>query len=173
MKDMEQMNVPAKVKPPKRRGRTIKQYREAIRITKGNRSAAARLLGIGRSAVSEACKRHPELAELCDSFIDEMLDVSVETIFDRALRGDEWAVDKVIRYWGHRRGIIERKEITGKEGEGLMSHETKLEAKIAILLHSEDGSLLLERLFNGFNVDGVPELVERNPNGETPQDNQE
>jgi len=149
-----------KTKQSIRRGRTKKHYREALRITKGNRTAAARLLGVSRGAVSQACKNYPELADLCESFIDEMLDVSVETILDRAIKGDEWAIDRVIQYWGHRRGIIKRTEVTGKEGEALMSHETKLDAKIAIMLHSTEGMKLLERLFDGFGIDGVPELPE-------------
>lgn len=50
---------------------TREAYRVALAASRGNRTAAARLLGVSRQAVHLAINRHPELADVGRSFDPE------------------------------------------------------------------------------------------------------
>ena len=104
------------------------------------------MLGVTRQAVHIYVNNHPDLKELAESFVDEMLD-NVEANIARGVgRGSLEYTKLAVRYYGHRRGLIERKEITGEDGAPLISEGTKIEAQAALVLHTEDGQKLLDIL---------------------------
>jgi hypothetical protein len=130
---------------------TKKQYREAIKIAKGVQCEAADLLGVTRQAVHQYLKAHPDLKEFSESFTEIMLDRMERHIADRVERGDIEGLKLAAKYYGHRRGLIERKEITGEDGQPLISEGTGINADMALILHSEDGQRFLD-LLNGLSI---------------------
>jgi hypothetical protein len=125
---------------------TKRQYREAIRIARGVQCEAARLLGVSRQAVNQYLENHPDVKELAESFVEEMLDNAEGQIARGVERGSLEYVKLAVRYYGHRRGLIERKEITGEGGAPLISEGTTVDANLALILHSEDGQRFLDLL---------------------------
>jgi len=125
---------------------TKKQYREALRLTKGCYAEAGKLLGVTRQAVFDYVKKHPDLKRMVEEFQEIMLDYVEKSIFDRVMENDLEGIRLAAKYYGHRRGLIERKELTGKDGEPLLSHQTQIDAKIAVLLHNPEVQKILEVL---------------------------
>lgn len=141
---------------------TKRQYREAIKRSRGVLCEAATMLGVTRQAVQYYIKKHPELRELAESFIDEMLDNAEDNIARGVARGSLEYTKLAVRYYGHRRGLVERKEITGEDGAPLLSEGTKIEAQAALILHTDDGQKLLDIL----NDLAIPRLKDPRSQGD-------
>ncbi|MBW1998599.1 MAG: hypothetical protein JRJ29_11615 [Deltaproteobacteria bacterium] len=136
---------------------TKKQYREALKLTKGCYAEAGKLLGVSRQAVFDYVQRYPDLKKMVEGFQEIMLDYVEKSIFDRVMENDLEGIRLAAKYYGHKRGLIERKELTGKDGEPLLSHQTQIDAKIAVLLHNPEVQKVLEVL------DGIKELSIQGP----------
>jgi len=136
---------------------TKKQYREALKLTKGCYAEAGKLLGVSRQAVFDYVQRYPDLKKMVEGFQEIMLDYVEKSIFDRVMENDLEGIRLAAKYYGHKRGLIERKELTGKDGEPLLSHQTQIDAKIAVLLHNPEVQKVLEVL------DGIKEFSIQGP----------
>lgn len=142
---------------------TKRQYKEALRIARGVYVEAARILGVSRQAVRQYCESHPDLEVFAESFVDEMLD-NAEANLARRVEKDEFeAIKLAFRYYGHRRGLIERKEFTGEDGKPILSEGTTVKADTALLVHTDEGQKFLE-LLTGVSI---TKLLDKPPREES------
>lgn len=109
---------------PKEQGhyiRTVDEVKEAIELNGGLLSFAARSLGISRSALSERIKKNPDLAAFVQEIREETLDKAENQLIIAMESGDIQAIKFMLRNLGKERGYIERRELTGKDGQALMT----------------------------------------------------
>ena len=133
---------------------------QAIRGSKGFVTVIAKRAACSRNTVYSYIEKYPKIREAITDEKETLKDFAESKLFTNIEEGKETSLIFYLKTQAKDRGYVERHEVTGKEGDALMSHQTKLEAKIAVLLHSETGSKLLEACFDGFGVDGVEQLPE-------------
>jgi len=89
---------------------TADQVAEALRLNRGNASAAARVLECHPDTIRNYCARYPEVQKARESGGEVRLDLA-EAALDRAVtKGEGWAVCFLLKTQGKRRGYIERAE---------------------------------------------------------------
>lgn len=94
---------------------TTEQACAALLRTKGNISAAARLLGLTRAAFdNEYVKKIPEVMEAKNQARQIILDVTEDILEKRIRKADPWAVCFTLKTIGKDRGYIEKMEIGGR-----------------------------------------------------------
>lgn len=106
---------------PEKRTHPLEKYpptaiEEALRRTHGVKGTAAKLLGCDVRTINAAIKRYPALAEIRDEEVENLLDVAETQTYLALSKGRAWAVTKVLRIFGHRRGLVEHHKIEGPEG---------------------------------------------------------
>src|SRR5262249_35192224 len=83
---------------------TIEQIADALKAMNGNISAAARSLGLCRSAVWDRITKSSTLQQVCHDARQARVDIA-ESSLDRAvLAGEAWAVSLILRTLGRDRG---------------------------------------------------------------------
>ena len=98
---------------------TDEQIADALEKTKGNISAAARLLECERSTIHKRIDNRPELAVMLAEAREALVDAA-ETAIDKLIKeGNVAAIIFTLKTQGKRRGWIERQEITGADGDPL------------------------------------------------------
>jgi len=94
---------------------SVEKMAEAIRLAKGNITAAAEALGYSRETLSRHVSKHPELQAAKSVGEDLRLDIA-ETMLDRAVaNGEAWAICFFLKTRGKARGYTERHEVTGAD----------------------------------------------------------
>lgn len=123
------------------------QVKAAIKASKGNLTAASRLLGLSRGAVWARVQKSPKLKELVDSFDDKLLDTAIRNVQAAAERGEQWATRLILQYRGHKRGWVPRSELTGADGQPVGSTKTALSVEEMKRLHaSPEAKAMVEKL---------------------------
>ena len=123
------------------------EYREALKITSGVYVEAANLLGVRRQTVREFVERHATLKKEVKEYHEILLDYTEKGLIDGVKRNDLECMKLVLKYYGHKRKLVPRRELTGKDGEDLMDKSgTQIDAKIAMLLHQPEFEKFIEIL---------------------------
>ena len=92
------------------------QYIAAIHKSRGLLTAAADSLGVSRSALYDAAKRHPEIQQAIEDARDRTTDLAEGKLFQKINEGDNTAIIFYLKTQGKKRGYVERQEVTGAEG---------------------------------------------------------
>lgn len=91
--------------------RTPEDYIEAVREAQGLLTVAARRLGVGRSAIYDMAKRHPEVQEAIDEARERMTDLAEGKLYSKISDGDITSIIFYLKTQGKRRGYVEKQEI--------------------------------------------------------------
>lgn len=83
---------------------------EAIRKFNGNLKMAAQMLGVNRSSLDKYRQENPAVNAVCQEEWESKLDNTESVLYNRAMRGEGWAVTFLLKTQGRGRGYIERGE---------------------------------------------------------------
>lgn len=98
---------------------TDEQIAHALRLQRGNISAAAEALGVARSTIHRRINTNPELDAICTDARENLIDVAENALLKLINEGNVAAVIFALKTQGRSRGYSERLEITGKDGEAI------------------------------------------------------
>ena len=125
---------------------TVEQVAEALRLSAGIQSLAAKRLKCDRKTVSNYIKAHPSLAALIEEIVEESLDLAEGQLLKSIGEGDKTAIIFYLKTKGKQRGYIERGELTGKDGgavaikqEDIDAGREKLISAFAVLSQGKNG----------------------------------
>lgn len=121
MTSKPQKTTPLKIKRT-RAILTDEQIADALTKTKGNISAAARLLECDRSTIHSRIVERPSLAVVLSDAREGLVDSAEDALSKLINEGNVAAIIFTLKTQGKRRGWIERQEITGADGETLAVH---------------------------------------------------
>jgi hypothetical protein len=82
----------------------------AIKKYNGNLVMAAQMLGASRSALDTYRQSNPAVNAVCQEEWESKLDNTESVLYNRAMRGEGWAVTFLLKTQGRGRGYIERGE---------------------------------------------------------------
>ena len=105
--------------PPSKPRYQAEQVIEALRQNRGLVTAAARQLGCEPLTVRNYIARYPTVAAALVEAREAMLDVAEASLFKEISQGDMSAIRYYLSTQGKARGYVERKEVTGADGEAL------------------------------------------------------
>jgi len=100
--------------PPKKF--SIAQAEEALLKNYGNVSAAARALGVTHPTLFYALKKHERLQKARALAEERVLDLAENSLVKGAREGEAWAVCFLLKTKGRKRGYVERRELSGADG---------------------------------------------------------
>lgn len=86
-------------------------YIRAIQEANGMLTVAAKKLGVGRSAIHEMAKRHPEIQEAINETRERMVDFAENKLFEKISQGEIVAILFYLKTIGKSRGYVERQEV--------------------------------------------------------------
>lgn len=90
---------------------------EQLLASEGNKSHAARALGISRRRIGERIDRSPALTALCQDVVEEVLDQAETNVYADVRKNDATANRFVLATRGKERGWSSGVAGTGKNGE--------------------------------------------------------
>lgn len=96
---------------------TVAQIEEALRQTMGAITLAAERLGASYNTVRRYVDRSPNLQKLIEHYRERRVDKAELKLEQALTNGEPWAISLVLKTLGRNRGYVERKEITGAEGD--------------------------------------------------------
>lgn len=100
--------------PPKKF--SIAQAEEALLKNYGNVSAAARALGVDHSTLWHRIKRAERLQDARRDAEEQTLDLAENALVGAVKKGEAWAVCFLLKTKGRKRGYVERRELSGADG---------------------------------------------------------
>lgn len=89
---------------------TAQAVAQALRLHRGNISAAAQTLGVSRMTVHRYLQRYPTLRLVREEALGELLDMAEAKLVELVQAGDLRAITFVLRTLGRDRGYSERQE---------------------------------------------------------------
>lgn len=100
---------------------SIDTVKEALIKANGKVSEAAKKLGVSVPTVYNYIDRYPELKEIRQNAVEALIDLAESALEKKIKRGDTTAIIFTLKTQGKNRGYIERQEITGKDGQPVIS----------------------------------------------------
>jgi len=107
------------IKPLRRPDLKAKEIAETIEKNKGNISACARQLGLGRYSLYIRIRQEPTLKKALEQSRETMLDMAESVLYSKVLQGSTPELIFFLKTQGRNRGYVERQEITGRDGEAI------------------------------------------------------
>lgn len=104
------MKTPTKGKRVRQPKRTTQEIIDAVKKTDGRLTFAAKLLGVAYSTMMNYIKR-PGVAEAIKEAQENELDFAEHQLKKNINRGDQRAVEFLLKTKGKHRGYVERKEV--------------------------------------------------------------
>lgn len=101
--------------PPKKY--SIRQAEEALLKNYGNVSAAAKALGVDHSTLFHALKKHERLQAARREAEEQTLDLAENSLVTAVKNCEAWAVCFLLKTKGRKRGYVERRELSGPDGD--------------------------------------------------------
>lgn len=100
---------------------TVAQVEHALKQTSGNVSAAARALGVSRTAMYNKINNHDSLKEVLTDAREELVDIAETALRSEVLAKNITAIIFTLKTLGKDRGYVERTqtELSGKDGAPL------------------------------------------------------
>ena len=104
---------------------TTQEVIEAIQAAKGLKSVAARRLGCSWWTVHRMCQRHPTVQRAYEETREQLVDLAEAKLMVKLNIGEDSSIIKwVLATLGKDRGWVERKELTGADGQSLQVNVT-------------------------------------------------
>jgi hypothetical protein len=96
---------------PRHEKHTVAKMSEAIVLSDGLVTLAAKRLSMSFQALYKAVKRHPELQRVIDEANEQIVDLAEHSLKKKILSGDIAAIIFTLKTRGKSRGWVERQEI--------------------------------------------------------------
>ena len=109
--------------PKKRHRWTDDELIAGLKSAGGMVHLAARQLGCAPTVIYRRLKRSERLREVLEDQREEFLDIAEASLKRKVIDGEGWAVCFTLKTLGKSRGYVERKELTGANGERLVPRE--------------------------------------------------
>ena len=87
---------------------------------RGNLSMVAKELHVSRTTLYAYIKDKPTIQAAIDEARETMVDNVESKLYSRALEGSEASMIFFLKTQGKRRGYVERQELTGADGKGIV-----------------------------------------------------
>ena len=98
---------------------TQKQIIEALRVSGGAITRAAKIVGCSPQTIYNYAAKYPRVKEALEEPRELMVDVAESQLKQALQRGERWAVQLVLQTLGGKRGYSERREIGTIDGQPL------------------------------------------------------
>ena len=98
---------------------TAAQVVQALNDCQGMIYLAARRLGCSPVTIWSYCKRFKTVRDARRQKRGELVDTAELALIKGVQQGEPWAVVFALKHLGRRRGYVERRELTGKQGDNL------------------------------------------------------
>lgn len=106
-------------KPGRKESWTIEEVGRALALSGGIANRACKKLGCDPKTVRRYIERHPELEAICNECREGLKDDAEDQLAKAVRRGEAWAVKFFLLTQARDRGYVDRKEVTGADGEPL------------------------------------------------------
>ena len=107
---------------------SAKQIIEALEDTKGMKTLAAKKLGCSYNTIQRYINEYPTVKEAYEKAHNLMGDAVELKLYEKAMSGDTTAMIFMLKTKFKERGYVERKEVTGKDGEAMEhTHSGKIQ----------------------------------------------
>jgi hypothetical protein len=94
----------------------------AVKEANGFLSLAASKLGCDYTTIHNYSQRHEQVKDAIDSCKEHMLDFTEGKLYEAIRKGELAAIFFYLKTQGKKRGYIERQEVTGNNGEALITN---------------------------------------------------
>ena len=112
------------------RGKYSKQHIiQALKESKGLIHLAAKRVGCAPKTIYNYRDRYPEIEECIRNEREEFIDIAELSLYKRALDGDSWAVQFVLRTIGKDRGYSIESDVTVHHDFGVMRAPEPIDAE--------------------------------------------
>ena len=101
-------------------GKSVAEIERRIHDKRGNVAAVARSFGLSRTQIYRRIQKSIKLQAALVESRETMLDNAETELYDRALDGGTPELLFFLKTQGKSRGYIERNELTGIDGDGLV-----------------------------------------------------
>lgn len=91
-----------------------KLFKQAIKGSGGIQSVIAERLKISRGRTSQYIKKYPKFKKLLDIEREKVIDIAESELFKALNNGEKWAINKILKTIGAKRGYIEIQKIENK-----------------------------------------------------------
>jgi hypothetical protein len=92
----------------------------ALIETKGMVYIAAQRLGCTVETIRLYCKRYPSVQAARDAQRGQMVDLAELKLYQSIQNGEPWGIAFALKTLGKDRGYVERQELTGQDGQGMV-----------------------------------------------------
>ena len=110
---------------PKRMADRLKDNRGLIYLT-------ARQMGCAPQTIYNYIERFPTVKKAYEEARERTVDTAEVKFFQAIERGESWAISLALKTIGRRRGYVERKDLTGKDGEKLVE-QPKIQNTVLVI----------------------------------------
>jgi hypothetical protein len=130
---------------PNKHRYTAAQVEQALIETKGMMFIAAQRLGCDPETIRNYCRRYPSVQAAKDAQRGAMIDLAELKLWQAIQEGEAWGITLCLKTLGKDRGYVERQELTGQDGQGMVlrvvyENAPALEPPAIVLLPSETSS---------------------------------
>jgi hypothetical protein len=99
---------------------TPAQIIAALKKSKGMVFLAAKRLECDPDTIQNYCKRYPAVERVKQAQRGEMVDLAESGLLTAIKNGEAWAIAFALKTLGKERGYVERQELTGQDGAGMV-----------------------------------------------------
>jgi hypothetical protein len=99
---------------------TAQQVADVLTETKGMMFIAAQRLGCSQETVRQYCKRFALVQAAKDAQRGIMVDTAELKLWQSIQNGESWGITLCLKTIGKDRGYVERQELTGEDGTGMV-----------------------------------------------------
>lgn len=99
---------------------TAEQVCKALEEARGGKFLAAERLGCTEETIRNYEKRYTSVRQVATKYKGRRVDVAELKLDAAVLNAEPWAIKYVLSTLGKDRGYVERQEVTGKDGEGIL-----------------------------------------------------
>jgi hypothetical protein len=99
---------------------TAAQVAAALVSTKGLVYLAAKRLKCDVDTVYNYCKRYPSVQAARDAMRGQLVDLAEQKLWESIQSGEAWGITLCLKTLGKDRGYVERQELTGQDGAGMV-----------------------------------------------------
>lgn len=99
---------------------TAAQVAAALTTCKGLVYLTAKRLKCSPDTVTNYCNRYPSVQAIRDAQRGQMVDLAEQKLWESIQQGEAWGITLCLKTLGKDRGYVERQELSGQDGQGIV-----------------------------------------------------
>jgi hypothetical protein len=99
---------------------TAEQVASTLVLTKGLIYLAAKRLKCTPETITNYCNRYPSVQAAKEAQRGQMIDLAEQKLWESIQHGEAWGITLCLKTIGKDRGYVERQELTGEDGTGMV-----------------------------------------------------